>query len=208
MPPCSVPLREHTELSRNAKISDRVQDLTTEDSSDVCDGPDIRIEEFRCGFPKPLPKNPRIVEFDLDRHNQIWRRCIHKAAAVCDELGLHWREINVYMLLRGPKDARRTPTLHISVEDKSVQPSWMPTLIRIYHMLRAEGALFLHVLIRCNRTPDNYIFPIEFDNQLVTLWPEKLLGPVISIIESHQLNFRAIEVSDSEYNLRMRLRPF
>lgn len=194
MPPCSVPLHEHTELSRNAKILDGVQDLTTEDSNDECDGPDIRIEEFRGGFPRPLPKNPRVVEFALDQRNQVWGRCIHKARAICDELGLNSHEIGVHMLLRGPKDARRTPTLYIFVEDESVQPSWKPTLIRIYHMLRAEGALDLHVLIRCKKIPDNYIFPIEFDNPLVTLWPEKLLGPVISIIESHHLNFRAIEV--------------
>lgn len=194
MQPRSVPRDERSELSKDDELLDRGQHLTTDDSSEEYDGPDIRMEEFRCGFPNPLPKKPRTVEFNLDQRNPVWARCIPKARAICHEVGLNIQVINVLMLVRGPEDAQRTSTLHICVHDESIQPSWKPTLIRIFHMLRAERALDLHVLIRCNQIPERYIFPIEFDNPLVTLWPEKLLGPVISIIESYRLDFGAIEV--------------
>lgn len=196
MQSCSIPVDEHTEISGDDadEFSNKTQHLTTKNSSDEHDGPDIRIEEFRCGFPKPLPKNLRIVEFALHQRNQVWGRCVDKTIPICHELGLNFQVVGVHMHVRGPKDAQRTPTLHICVHDESVQPSWKPTLIRISHMLRAEGALDLHVLIRCNKIPQRYIFAIEFDHPLVQLWPKKLLNPVVSIIESYRLDFGAVEV--------------
>ena len=152
----------------------------TEDRSEDYDCLDIRMEEFRCGFPKPLFKNLRIGAVDLHDRTAVWSRCAKGAVPICQKIGLDLQSIAVFMA-KGPKDAKWAPTLFVFVRDNTKRFLWKSTLILIFRMLQAGGALDLHVLIECEEIPKGYIFPIEFDNPLVTLRPKKLLGPVISI---------------------------
>ena len=193
MQPCSIPLDERMDFSRDDELLDRIPHLKTKDCSEDYDSLDIRMEEFRCGFPKPLFKNPRIAAVGVHDRTALWGRCSQKAVPICREIGLGWQSICV-CVTKGPNDAKWAPTLFIFVDDNTDRHLWRSTLILIFRMLQAEGALDLRVSIECGNFPKGYIFPIEFDNPLVTLWPKKLLGPVISIIESHSLDFGAIEV--------------
>lgn len=88
-----------------------------------------------------------------------------------------------------------SPTISIWVRDNSQKHLWKSALVLIFRILRAEGALDMHVLLSSYDLPEEkYIFPIELDDPLVTLWPKKLLDLVVSILDSYQLDFGAIEV--------------
>lgn len=140
-----------------------------------------------------LLQKPSLGAVGLHDRTAVWGRCAKGAVRISQEIDLDWRSIAVFMA-KGPKDAKWAPTLFIFVVGNTKRYLWKSTLILIFRMLQAEGALDLHVSIECATIPKGYIFPIEFDNPLVTLWPKKLLGPVISIIKSHSLDFSAIEV--------------
>lgn len=172
----------------------RTHPLVGEESSDELDGPIVQIEEFRGGFPKPLPRNPiRLQAVGSHGRTALWQNCKDNVVELCEEMEIDIAEIGVYML-QGAKNTFPAPTIQIIVFDNQQRPQWNSILVLTWHILRNKGALDLNVLIKCDIISDAHIFPIEFDNPLVTLWPKKLLGSVISIIDSYRLDFGALEV--------------
>lgn len=132
----------------------------------------------------------------LLRHEKssIMERCRVGTEKVCRESRLDFEAVTIYMI-QGVDYSTPAPTINILVEDTTQKGLWKSTLIRVSRLLKSEDALDLHVLISCSKLPvPKYIFAVEKAHPLVKLWPEKLLIPVIDILEGYKLKYSVVEV--------------
>lgn len=190
-----VPLSERIGSAGVVDSLKQKQHVKTGSSSDERNGPMIQMEDFRCGFPKPLPKPPvRAAAVEDSFRVPVWRDCVQLTVSICRELGLQLREVGIYNLV-GKKHTLPAPTIVVIVPDDNQDDLWRSTLIYIFRMLQAQGALDLHAMIRCSNLPEKkFVFAVEANHPLVPVWPKKLLPQVLTMIRSHQLQFSAVEV--------------
>ena len=144
------------------------------------------MEEFRCGFPSPLPQEPvrALANSGSETRIPVWTQCLQDAISTCKEVGIDIREISVFRFRNKPKSTIWSPTLLIAVENNTQKDLWASTLIFVSQMLQSRNALDLSVLIRCEKMPPlPRIFAVEFDNPFLKLRPNTLLERVIQIIK-------------------------
>lgn len=165
------------------------------DSGDEFGGQLIQLEDFRAGFPKPLPKKPvRMLPIATNPRLEVWTRCRDLTLLICRDEKLSFREIGVYML-QGARDETPRTTLQIVVDDNHQHDLWRTVLNLIFLMLQEEVATDLAALIACAKVPDpKFIFAVEYGHPLVQLWPNKLLHPVVKLLHNYRLDFGAVEV--------------
>ena len=188
-------VQEGGSSSRDPRSRHGEQPQAGYDSGDEFGEQLIQLEDFRAGFPKPLPKKPvRMLPIITNSRLEVWTRCRDLTLQICLDEKLSFREIGVYML-QGARDQTPRTTLQIVVDDDHQHDLWRTVLILISIMLQEEVATDIAVLIACAKVPDpKFIFAVEYGHPLVQLWPNKLLRPVVAILYNHRLDFGAIEV--------------
>lgn len=145
----------------------------------------VKSEDFRAGFPD-LPKLPMEIKApSVDKERiDIWHRCISKTAAIFEQAGLDYNEIHINMI-KGKGDAIFHSTIIARVPNSDDKALWQPTLIDVEKILNEENSSDLHVLIlepRGDKLDHAYI--IRHDHPIVRLWPEKIVRPVLEVLES------------------------
>jgi hypothetical protein len=163
------------------------------------DDPGIESEEFRCGFPKPLPPEPVRILPLIGKEEKIkaWIHCQRQAIRICKESDLAVKEVSVFMVRNPPESIASSPIILIFVENTAQKTLWKPVLTSIFFMLRAENSLDVGALIFCKepRPDENMrVYPIESSHPLVDIWPKSLLKGVLWLLRWHELQFNAVEV--------------
>ena len=190
-------------------------------SSASYDGPTWTIENSRVGFPQPLPRLPiqtTAVTTVSEEQQVIWKSCRDESHAIINEEGLEFKEIGIYMR-RGTGESQPSPTLLITLRNEMNHDMAKSALVTIGHMLHEKDVRNLRVEIAdpyAYRTEN--IYPINSDNCLVKLWPRKIRGLVLNLLEFvtfselsvYEYGFTAktavptimITVQDASYNVR------
>ena len=184
-----IPLAERLKSPEGGKIPKKRTfaergSSSAERSSSSYEGPIVKSEDYRAGFPD-LPELPMEMEFpsaDEERVN-LWSRCSSKAASILEEAGLVFNEVHGDMT-RGRGCAVFHPTILIRVPNSADRPLWKPTLISVGKLLDQESALEMHVLITEPRGEQwTHAYTFDADHPILKLWPEKIVGPVLKALD-------------------------
>lgn len=137
MPSKFIPLEARMEQPNQGESSSHSpHHLANADSSDEYDGHIIQKEEFRIGFPLPLPRHPIIyTAVAYGPHIEVWRRCQQLTIGICKDVGLSVTEISVSMI-QGAKESIPSPTIQIIAESENQRELWTSVLTLISRMLR------------------------------------------------------------------------
>ena len=215
-PPTSIPpvvfqsnrsftLKEHWELESFEKLmTDGERTFPNSGNFD----PAVISEDFRAGFPGPLPGLPLHTGAPQaeDPRIPLWTQCQAEAASIVQEAKIDFTEIETSMAkgVDEPQETEANPTILITVKDSTDKALWRPTLNSIGHMLHVHDALDLHVIIMDPKAEENkHAFCLPVDHPIIELWPKKLQGPVLELVE--EFSWLSVGVSNwglTEHNAK------
>ncbi|MCJ1454082.1 hypothetical protein MMC28_004432 [Mycoblastus sanguinarius] len=148
-----------------------------ERSSSSYDWAIAKQDEFRAGFPAPLPT--LFVEMTSFRPDdpirKRWEECQDYAKDICEDDELEYREISIWMI-RGAGEITYHRTLIIALPDETRNDEWRQILITIGRMLWCQKSLDLHAtIVGPHGFRGHQAFMVPSNHAIVKLWPGESL---------------------------------